>query len=92
MTENLSGIKNMSDNINFTLPYVQKYLVSTLAQILKCSPPQCIYKYYYKGVDLTFPIDNTLQNCYAMRQSCVDNQWNEEVNHIYLVYSVYFYD
>ena len=37
---------------------------------------------------LTFPVDNSLQECYNKRQSCVDDDWDAEVttNAIYHLY------
>ena len=38
-----------------------------------------IYHQFYQGLKLTFPVDNTLQECFEKRESCVNNDWDAEV-------------
>lgn len=40
-----------------------------------------IINHYFpcQGLDLTFPVDNSLQGCYNRRASCVNNDWGAEV-------------
>lgn len=39
---------------------------------------------HLQGLDLTFPVDNSLQDCYRERQSCVEGDIVEEVHNFIL--------
>ena len=56
---------------NYTLPLIEVGLcefVSSLDVVL-----------FFQGLELTFPIEDSLLTCYKGRQSCVDNDLPSEV-------------
>ena len=44
---------------------------------------------HLQGLDLTLPVDNSLQDCYRERQSCVQGDIVEEVNsHLFTLFKL----
>ena len=78
LTEDFGGKSNKSEPLNYTIPYMDKYLVSKIFYFTS----KINYHFlcaFCQGLDLTFPVDNSLQECYNRRASCVNNDWGAEV-------------
>ena len=74
---NFSGTtQNPDGRVMFASETINKLTVSILPNQIKHSFSSGLFK----GINMTFPIDNTFSDCYNYRKSCVEKDFSAEVS------------
>ena len=74
---NFSGTtQNPDGSVMFASETINKLTVSILTNQRKHSDSLRLFK----GINMTFPIDNTFSDCYNYRKSCVEKDFTAEVS------------